>query len=275
MKNYLAILLTAVILLSACTEVEPAVEPEQSAEMTTAAATVTEVTTVTTDLQTTTTEPLPVLTDEQVLTEFVQRLCDVRGGFPYFTDINKIDLWTIVMQYCVTIGWDWEDTSVFSDGDEQHQYEYDGLGAKLGVSPARLDKFMKEYYNLNFSIESYDYKKDDDFDDYDLERQEWDEERGLIVSSIYGGSPHWVIDAYVTEIREEDGEFHVYALKVGADEGVFVASVDYIHCVFTKNANGNFNIMSKRLIPESEHPEKVAELIEQLYDEEYEGEYYE
>jgi hypothetical protein len=200
-------------------------------------------------------DPVPPLTDEEILIlkAFVQRVCGVRGTMPYFDDINDVELRIILQQYFNVYGWDWSDTDVFSDGENQHHYSDEEtenhFGAVLGVSPARLEEYMKEYYNLFFSIKNYDYKA-----------MTWDDERELIVGSIYGGSPHWWIDTRTIEIREENGEYHAYALKVSWSDGWF-QYMEYIHCTFTKNTNGNFNIMSKQLVPESEKPEQVSEFL--------------
>jgi hypothetical protein len=201
-------------------------------------------------------DPVPPLTDEEIsiLKDFVQRVCRVRGMLPYFDDIKDVELRIILQQYFNAYGWDWSDTDVFSDGENQHHYSDEEtnnyFGSVLGVSPARLDEYMKEYYNPDFSIENYDYKT-----------MSWDDERELIVGSIYGGSPHWWVDTRTIEIREENGEYHVYALKISWSDGWF-QYMEYIHCTFTKNTNGNFNIMSKQLVPEGEYPEQVAEFFE-------------
>ncbi|MCL2633250.1 MAG: hypothetical protein FWD34_01915 [Oscillospiraceae bacterium] len=196
--------------------------------------------------------PIQPFTDEVILSEFVQRICDARAMMPYFNDINDVQLITILHQYFNAYGWDWNDTSVFSDGEDQHHYiDDDYFGVKLGVSPARLNSFMQEYYNPDFSIESYDYKA----------ITMWDSERGLIVGSIYGGGLHMWRSSHITEIREENGIYSVYALKVEWGDGYYITDMEYILCTFTRNDNGNFNIMSKQLVPESEYPERLSEFI--------------
>jgi hypothetical protein len=201
-------------------------------------------------------DPVPPLTDEEILIlkDFVQRVCFVLGMMPYFDDINDVGLSIILQQYFEAYGWDFSDTDVFSDGENQHHYSAEEtenyFGSVLGVSPARLDEFMKEYFNPHFSIENYDYKA-----------MSWDDERELIVSWIYGGGIHWWVSTHITEIVEEDGTYHVYALKTGWGDGMYIQDIKFIRCTFTRNANGNFNIMSKQLVPESEYPEQVSEFI--------------
>jgi len=209
-------------------------------------------------------EPSQPQTDEEILTNFVQRICDVRGVMPYFDDINDVELRVILQQYFNAYGWDWENTDVFSDGAEQHHYSYEEteqlinrayFGAVLGVSPARLEAFMQEYFNPTFSIESYDYKASLTETPITM----WDSERELIVGFVFGGGLHMGRTAHITEIYEENGIYNVYALKTEWSEGIFFIDMEYIRCTFTRNANGNFNIISKQLVPENEYPEWVSE----------------
>jgi len=212
-------------------------------------------------------KPAPQQTEEEILlTEFVGRVCAVRGMMPYFNDIKDVELRTFLQQYFNVYGWDWSDTDVFSDGAEQHHYNNDEVeqlrgsayfGAVLGVSPARLDNYMQEYFNPDFSIESYDYKN--------MPSESgiiWDSERELIVSFIYGGSPHMWRSSHIIEISEpETGIYSVYALKVEWGEGYYITNMEYIRCVFTRNVNGNFNIMYKRLVPQNEYPEWLSAFL--------------
>ena len=204
----------------------------------------------------------PVLTsDEEVLTDYIERLCDVSAHFPTFEDINDVGLWTVISQYVHLQCHDFYDTSFFSSVEGQFQYDGEELkrvtgnddyfGYVMGVAPDKLETFMREYYNPDFSIESYEYKE--------AERCRWDEQKGLIVWQLYGGSPHYSYSSKVIEIREENDVWHVYAIVTGWDD--FVYSYDFVpyHYTFTKNANGNFNIMSMREVPESEYPESLAE----------------
>ncbi|MDR2532743.1 MAG: DUF6273 domain-containing protein [Oscillospiraceae bacterium] len=210
-------------------------------------------------------EPAQPQTVEEILTEFMQRICSVRGMLPYFNDINDVELRTILQQYFNVYGWDWSDTDVFSDGQEQHHYNDDEVeqlkgrwyfGSVLGISPSRLEKYMQEYYNPYFSIESYDYKNMSTEDGVT-----WDNERELIVGSVYGGGLHMSRSTHIVEINEpEIGIYSVYALKAEWGENAF-RNMEYIHCTFTQNVNENFNVMSKQLVPESEYPEWVSEFF--------------
>ncbi|MCL1867205.1 MAG: hypothetical protein FWF82_07340, partial [Oscillospiraceae bacterium] len=210
----------------------------------------------------------PVLTsDEEVLADYVQRLCDVWGSFPTFEDINDVDMWIILQQYINMQCWDWSDTSLFSSVEGQFHYEGEELerltghdyyfGVVMGVAPDKLETFMREYFNPNFSIESYKYREKEKFN--------WDEQKGLIIHQIYGGSPHMDYGADIVEIRKEKDVWHVYAIVTAWDEGVHYMNSTLIHYTFTKNANGNFNIMSMREVPEIEYPERLTEFFAKIY----------
>jgi hypothetical protein len=191
----------------------------------------------------------PDLEDLEILADFVQRVSSGFGAFPFFSDINEVSLCVLHSRYlALNGGYDWCRIDEFNAVDGQHRYgeEMSELTDNpldgAGISPARLQAFMREYFNPNFDIESYDYRNASDFGHGGIA---WDSGRGLIIQlmggTCAGSAGSWT---QISEIHNVGDEYHVDVFRILTYMGWIDETISYDRFVFTRNANGNFNIMS-------------------------------
>jgi len=200
----------------------------------------------------------------------------ILGGLTQFNDINDVDLYRLLYFYGVN------DLGCGSQGNEvlwtdepvagRHNYTTEELEKLLGyeawlvsghgITPALLEKQIREQLNPNFTIANYDYKTDD-YTDYGegIHGTKWDANRSMIVQFRYPscGLPFDSYRIKVEEVRKVGNEYHVYALRwIGYD---FIYNAEFVRAVFVKNADGSFRVTSMKA-DTSLAPEWVIEYTE-------------
>jgi hypothetical protein len=195
------------------------------------------------------------MTEDEIFADYVQFTMQ---RLTPFSSINEQDLFRMMFffhraemdSYC----WRYYDEYVESINSTQTMHIYSSeeitelLGhmysSARGITPAHLQKWVRENINPNFSIESYDYKS--------LTQPEemhgivWDSDRGMIVyyanascgSSI--SSPGYI---NVIDVQKSGGTYHVYAVRTTAGWGI-LSDIDVVCGTFVKNSSGGFNITS-------------------------------
>ncbi|MCL2754593.1 MAG: hypothetical protein FWD35_02600, partial [Oscillospiraceae bacterium] len=193
---------------------------------------------------------------------------NILDGLTPFTDINDVDLYRLLWFYGVSNSYHGEANDVFW-GDEvipgRHNYTPEeleellgfdpGLVSGHGITPALLEKLIREQLNPDFRIASYDYKSNDNHTVWDegISGTMWDAKRGMIVQFRY---PSCAIpfDSYRIEVEDvrkvSSNEYHVYALRF-ADNSGSLYNADSVRAVFVKNSDGSFRVTS--VTPETSH----------------------
>jgi len=217
-----------------------------------------------------TTPPKPP-TEEEILAEYVQDICHLGVQFPFFTDINKVDIYTLIRRYMrENDDYSYGEEDRFANHKDHHRYSQDELEQLLGhetwddgrgVTPARLESWVRERFNPNFRIDSYDYKNTNAVDSQVMwNRVSWDGERGklvLITRAIGLHAWNWV---EITDIQKVGDIYNVFAfLQLLLEDGERPKPPEYIHITLTKKADGNFNIISKQLA--GSQPQWVKDFI--------------
>jgi hypothetical protein len=141
--------------------------------------------------------------------------------------------------------------------DEMRKISPNGGGGR-GVSPANLQAFMRENFNPNFRIDSFDFRS--------KTQAEWkfdwayDPNRDLLVlvSAAMCGGPQWyrIDENDNLEIREIDGQYHVYAQRIDGWYGT-LGYIDVTHFVVEANARGGFRLLSMQPADDSHTPDWI------------------
>jgi hypothetical protein len=182
--------------------------------------------------------------DETALREFVRIIStSALSVLPVFEDINEVPLPALLVHYF----WEssgWAGGLFGQTADVEYTWEQaEALGAygeAAGVFPHVLDTFFKENLNPNFSIDSYDYKKDIN----EFIGSKWDAVNNAIVFTVGISGGFGRNTNGITEMYKSGDEYLVYTAQLKYNYYFPVIEAEYFVYTFTKNANGVFNIMS-------------------------------
>jgi hypothetical protein len=197
---------------------------------------------------------------EESVEDYVKRV----AGLDHFTNVNTLDVRSLIGHYidAYKVCWRFAGTPeneryvTIEFGYESELSPQGGTGQ--GVTPVQLEAFVREYINPNFRIESTGFRDktqaEHDFDwVYDAERDLIFHLSVAMCGAMFPYQVHEIMD--VTRVG---GQYHVTAMRVLQGDR-FLLDVDVTRFVVSRNARGNFNIMSMQIADDVDTPDWVSE----------------
>jgi len=241
----------------------------------------------TTPRRTTTTPPKPPtpeptpspepLTEIEEVALLVERFSSAPFNLmPAFDDINEIPIkyfirlyyWSAWFSHNIKDFFDFEYTEEQME-ELNADFEWNWFYMARGVYPHRIEEYVRENYNTNFSIEHYDFSVINDND----KRKPgawvalslsalWDEEEQAVIY-LYNGNVGGGYGTSSTVLKTYKEDDVYYAVSVDCEFNSFLILVEgyFLHTV-QKNENGGFIMVSKKEIDINEMSFTEEELDE-------------